>query len=57
MTMKPIRSNELEFWTNFVQDKFRDKREDIDTEIIKKLKRLQIKPKTLLLRSVVLIKS
>lgn len=33
MTMKPIRSNELEFWTNFVQDKFRDKRENIDTEI------------------------
>jgi hypothetical protein len=31
--MKPIRSNELEFWTNFVQDKFRDKRENIDTEI------------------------
>jgi hypothetical protein len=36
MTMKPIRSNELEFWTNFVQDKFRDKREDIDTEINQK---------------------
>jgi len=34
--MKPIRSNELEFWTNFVQDKFRDKREDIDTEINQK---------------------
>jgi len=33
MSMKPIRSNELEFWTNFVQDKFRDKKEDIDTEI------------------------
>tara|TARA_B100001093_G_scaffold433328_1_gene430209 strand:- start:262 stop:843 length:582 start_codon:yes stop_codon:yes gene_type:complete len=34
--MKPIRSNELEFWTNFVASKFSDKRQDIDTEISQK---------------------
>lgn len=36
MSMKPIRSNELEFWTNFVASKFSDKRQDIDTEISQK---------------------
>ena len=43
--MKPIRSNELEFWTNFVQDKFRDKREDIDTEINQKAQEVADKTK------------
>ena len=36
MTMKPIRSNELEFWNNLVSDEFRSKQEDIETEISQK---------------------
>ena len=31
--MKPIRSNELDFWSNLVSDEFRSKQEDIETEI------------------------
>ena len=36
MSMKPIRSNELEFWNNFVRDKFSDKKDDIRTELTQK---------------------
>ena len=36
MTMKPIRSNELDFWNNLVSDEFRSKQEDIETEISQK---------------------
>ena len=36
MTMKPIRSNELEFWNNLVSDEFRSKQEDIQTELSQK---------------------
>lgn len=36
MTMKPIRSNELDFWNNFVRDKFSDKKDDIRTELTQK---------------------
>ena len=36
MSMKPIRSNELEFWNNFVRDKFSDKKDDIRTEMSRK---------------------
>jgi len=31
--MKPIRSNELEFFNTIIEDKFRDRREALDTEI------------------------
>ena len=34
--MKPIRSNELDFWNDFVDQKFRDKQDDINTELSQK---------------------
>ena len=34
--MKPIRSNELDFWNNLVQEEFSSKQEDIETEISQK---------------------
>jgi|TARA_R100000278_G_C5400482_1_gene139395 DNA repair exonuclease SbcCD ATPase subunit len=43
--MKPIRSNELEFWVNYIRDEFNDKRESIETEISMEAQKIADKKK------------
>ena len=43
--MKPIRSNELEFWVNYIREEFNDKKSSIDTEISMEAQRIADKKK------------
>ena len=55
--MKPIRSNELEFFKELIKDKFYDKQEQINSEIHFEADKLAEKRNQLLPKSVELIKT